>query len=51
MAVRVVGPEPEAHYVELLRAVDEHAPVLDVFRNEVRVETTVMRPSIQKEAR
>ena len=51
MAVRVVGPEPEAHYVELLRAVDEHAPVLAVFRNEVRVETTVMRLSIQKEAR
>jgi uncharacterized OsmC-like protein len=41
MAVRVVGREPETHYVELLRAVDEHAPVLDVFRNRVRVQTSV----------
>jgi uncharacterized OsmC-like protein len=41
IAVRVAGREPETHYVELLRAVDEHAPVLDVFRNRVRVETSV----------
>jgi uncharacterized OsmC-like protein len=41
MAVRVAGREPDTHYVELLRAVDEHAPVLDVFRNQVRVETSV----------
>jgi uncharacterized OsmC-like protein len=51
LAVRVAGREPETHYVELLRAVDEHAPVLDVFRSAVPVETSVIRLSIQKEAR
>ena len=51
MAVQVDGREPEARYVELLRAVDEHAPVLDVFRNEVRVETRVTRLSNQEEVR
>jgi uncharacterized OsmC-like protein len=51
MAVHVAGGEPEARYVQLLRAVDEHAPVLDVFRNEVRVETRVRRLSTQEEVR
>ena len=41
IAVRVWGPAPVERYDELLRAVDEHASVLDVFRNEVRVETSV----------
>lgn len=49
MAVQVAGREPEARYVQLLRAVDEHAPVLDVFRNEVRVETRVTRLSTHQE--
>lgn len=48
MTVRVTGPEPAAHYAELLRAVDDHAPVLDVFRNAVRVETSL---TIKEEVR
>jgi uncharacterized OsmC-like protein len=39
MTVRLAGPKTAAEYEELLRAVDDHAPVLDVFRNAVRVET------------
>lgn len=39
IAVRVWGPAPAERYDQLLGAVDEHASVLDVFRNEVRVET------------
>jgi hypothetical protein len=35
----VWGPAPAERYDQLLGAVDEHASVLDVFRNEVRVET------------
>jgi uncharacterized OsmC-like protein len=41
IAVRVWGPAPAERYEELLRAVDEHASVLDVFRNEVHVQTSV----------
>ena len=41
VTVRVAGPETDARYEELLRAVDDHAPVLDVFRNPVRVETSL----------
>lgn len=48
MTVRVTGPEPAARYAELLRAVDDHAPVLDVFRNAVRVETSL---TIKEEVR
>ena len=48
MSVHVTGPQAAAQYEELLRAVDDHAPVLDVFRNSVRVETCL---SIKEEAR
>lgn len=41
VALRVAGPDTAARYEELLHAVDEHAPVLDVFRNAVRVETSL----------
>jgi thioredoxin 2 len=45
VAVRLQGPAPAEHYDALLGAVDEHAPVLDVFRNEVHVQTSVaLRP-------
>ena len=49
LAVRVVGPEPTGRYAELLRAVDDHAPILDVFRNAVRVETSLT--TFKEEAR
>ena len=40
MTVSVAGPEP-ARYDEVLRAVDDHSPVLDVFRRAVAVDTVV----------
>jgi len=35
--VTLAGPEAEARYQELAAAVDEHCPVLDLFRNAVPV--------------
>ena len=35
--VTVAGPESEERYAELAVAVDEHCPVLDLFRNPVPV--------------
>ena len=35
--VRVTGPETEERYAELAAAVDEHCPVLDLFKNPVPV--------------
>jgi len=35
--VTVAGPESEERYAELAAAVDEHCPVLDLFRNPVPV--------------
>lgn len=35
--VTVTGPESEERYAELAAAVDEHCPVLDLFRNPVPV--------------
>jgi uncharacterized OsmC-like protein len=35
--VTVTGPESEERYAELATAVDEHCPVLDLFRNPVPV--------------
>ena len=49
LTVRVAGPESAVRYAELLRAVDDHAPVLDVFRNAVGVETALTHH--QEEAR
>ena len=41
IAVRLQGPAPAERYDALLHAVDEHASVLDVFRNEVHVQTGI----------
>ncbi|MGE3285365.1 MAG: OsmC family protein [Pseudonocardia sp.] len=38
--VRLSGPADDERYAELQRAVDEHCPVLDLFRNPTRVVTT-----------
>jgi uncharacterized OsmC-like protein len=35
--VTVAGPESEGRYAELAAAVDEHCPVLDLFKNPVPV--------------
>jgi len=50
LAVGVGGPAPAERYEELLRAVDEHASILDVFRHEVPVETSVtsLRPPTER---
>ena len=41
LTVLLQGPAPAERYGALLRAVDEHASILDVFRKEVRVETSI----------
>jgi hypothetical protein len=33
----VAGPESQQRYAELAAAVDEHCPVLDLFKNPVPV--------------
>ena len=40
-AVALEGPEPAARYEELVAAVDEHCPVLDLFTRPVPVERSV----------
>jgi hypothetical protein len=35
--VTVAGPESQQRYAELAAAVDEHCPVLDLFKNPVPV--------------
>jgi uncharacterized OsmC-like protein len=42
--VAVTGPETEQRYAELAEAVDEHCPVLDLFRNPVPVTRTLAAP-------
>ena len=39
--VSVTGPESPERYQELAAAVDEHCPVLDLFRNPVPVTRTL----------
>ena len=39
--VTVTGPETEERYAELAAAVDEHCPVLDLFKNPVPVTRTL----------
>jgi uncharacterized OsmC-like protein len=41
VAVSVTGPETAQRYQELATAVDEHCPVLDLFRNPVPVDRTI----------
>jgi uncharacterized OsmC-like protein len=40
--VTVAGPESEARYAELAASVDEHCPVLDLFKNPVPVSRTLV---------
>ena len=40
--VTVAGPESEERYAELAAAVDEHCPVLDLFKNPVPVSRTLV---------
>ena len=37
----MTGPESPGRYAELAAAVDEHCPVLDLFRNPVPVTRTL----------
>ena len=39
--VDITGPETPERYQELAAAVDEHCPVLDLFRNPVPVDRTI----------
>ena len=39
--VGITGPETPERYQELAAAVDEHCPVLDLFRNPVPVDRTL----------
>jgi uncharacterized OsmC-like protein len=39
--VRITGPETPERYQQLAAAVDEHCPVLDLFRNRVPVDRTI----------
>ena len=39
--VGITGPETPERYQELAAAVDEHCPVLDLFRNAVPVDRTI----------
>ena len=41
VAVTATGPETAQRYQELAAAVDEHCPVLDLFRNPVPVDRTI----------
>jgi uncharacterized OsmC-like protein len=43
--VNLGGPEDPARYAELAAAVDAHCPVLDLFRNPVPVERTLVSGS------
>ena len=43
--VAVAGPETAERYAELAAAVDEHCPVLDLFRNPVPVSRTIVAKS------
>jgi uncharacterized OsmC-like protein len=43
-SVTLEGPEPAGRYDELVKTVDEHCPVLDLFTRAVPVERTVTTP-------
>ncbi|HXL90823.1 MAG TPA: OsmC family protein [Streptosporangiaceae bacterium] len=44
--VSVTGQESEQRYAELAAAVDEHCPVLDLFRNPVPVTRTIAAETV-----
>jgi uncharacterized OsmC-like protein len=43
--VTVAGPETPDRYAELAAAVDEHCPVLDLFKNPVPVSRSLVTPA------
>jgi putative redox protein len=42
----VAGPESSERYAELAAAVDEHCPVLDLFRNPVPVTRVIATATV-----
>jgi uncharacterized OsmC-like protein len=44
--VSVTGPESEERYAELAAAVDEHCPVLDLFKNPVPVARAIAAETV-----
>jgi uncharacterized OsmC-like protein len=44
--VSVTGPESEQRYAELAAAVDEHCPVLDLFKNPVPVTRVIATETV-----
>jgi uncharacterized OsmC-like protein len=44
--VSVTGPESEQRYAELAAAVDEHCPVLDLFKNPVPVTRVITTETV-----
>jgi putative redox protein len=44
--VSVTGPESEERYAELAAAVDEHCPVLDLFKNPVPVTRAIAAETV-----
>src|ERR1700722_8828663 len=50
VAVTVTGPESDERYAELAAAVDEHCPVLDLFKNPVPV-TRALAAARQRDSR
>lgn len=48
--VTVSGPESPGRYQELAAAVDEHCPVLDLFKNPVPVTRALVGPADQRQA-
>jgi len=44
--VNVTGPESEERYAELAAAVDEHCPVLDLFKNPVPVTRAIVAETV-----
>ncbi len=45
LAVTVAGAESDERYADLAAAVDEHCPVLDLFKNPVPVSRTIVSSS------
>ena len=46
VAVTVTGPESAERYAELAAAVDEHCPVLDLFKNPVSVTRAIATTTV-----
>ena len=46
LSMTVTGPESAERYAELAAAVDEHCPVLDLFKNPVPVTRVIAATSV-----